>query len=153
MEHLFVFSIGPVQDFIATARRCQDLWFGSWLLSDLARAAAIAVKQFGGADPLVVPGELTNDSASVANEVIAVLDADPAIVAARAKAAVASRLDEHVATFFAGIPTIKDGGYFHRDVAESQVRGLLETYWAAVPNNGKFGEARDRAKTILVHRR
>jgi CRISPR-associated protein Cmr2 len=32
---LLVFSIGPVQDFIATARRTQDLWMGSYILSYL----------------------------------------------------------------------------------------------------------------------
>ena len=36
MKYLFVCSIGPVQDFIATARKSRDLWFGSWLLSELS---------------------------------------------------------------------------------------------------------------------
>ena len=31
-----LFTIGPVQDFIATARKTQDLWSGSYLLSYLA---------------------------------------------------------------------------------------------------------------------
>jgi len=40
MPHVLVISFGPIQDFIASARRCQDLWFGSYLLSELARATA-----------------------------------------------------------------------------------------------------------------
>ena len=40
MEYLFLASIGPVQSFIASARRTRDLWFGSMLLSELAKAAA-----------------------------------------------------------------------------------------------------------------
>ena len=36
---LLVFSIGPVQDFIATARRTQDLWMGSYILAYLSAAA------------------------------------------------------------------------------------------------------------------
>ena len=43
-RHMLLISLGPVQDFIASARRCQDLWFGSWLLSDLARTTAEEVK-------------------------------------------------------------------------------------------------------------
>lgn len=39
-EHLLIVSIGPVQDFIAAARKCQDLWFGSFLLSELATERA-----------------------------------------------------------------------------------------------------------------
>ena len=41
--HLLLISIGPVQDFIAQARRTRDLWFGSHLLSELSRAAAKAL--------------------------------------------------------------------------------------------------------------
>ncbi|HEU5014885.1 MAG TPA: type III-B CRISPR-associated protein Cas10/Cmr2, partial [Roseiflexaceae bacterium] len=39
-EYLFLFTIGPVQDFIAAARRTRDLWAGSQLLSELSRTAA-----------------------------------------------------------------------------------------------------------------
>lgn len=40
---LLVFSIGPVQDFIAAARRTQDLWMGSYILAYLSAAAMRAV--------------------------------------------------------------------------------------------------------------
>ena len=33
-QHLFIFTIGPVQSFIAQARKSQDLYAGSHLLSD-----------------------------------------------------------------------------------------------------------------------
>lgn len=45
---LMAVSIGPVQDFIAQARRTRDLWFGSHLLSELGRAAATALIDGGG---------------------------------------------------------------------------------------------------------
>lgn len=38
--HLVSIAIGPVQSFIAQARRTRDLWFGSFVLSELSRAAA-----------------------------------------------------------------------------------------------------------------
>ena len=43
MRSLFLVTLGPVQDFIASARRTRDLHFGSWLLSELSRAAACEI--------------------------------------------------------------------------------------------------------------
>ena len=39
-EYVLIVSIGPVQGFIAAARRSRDLWSGSWLLSEMAKACA-----------------------------------------------------------------------------------------------------------------
>jgi CRISPR-associated protein Cmr2 len=49
--HLLLITLGPVQDFIAQARRTRDLWYGSHLLSELGRAAARALVA-GGAEPI-----------------------------------------------------------------------------------------------------
>ena len=38
--YLYVLAVGPIQDFIAAARRTRDLWFGSHLLSEICKAAA-----------------------------------------------------------------------------------------------------------------
>ncbi len=43
VEKLFHFTIGPVQSFVAQARRTRDLWAGSFLLSWLAGQAMAAV--------------------------------------------------------------------------------------------------------------
>ena len=48
MSHLLAISVGPVQEFIAAARRTRDLWFGSYLLSEISRAVAKAVENQGG---------------------------------------------------------------------------------------------------------
>lgn len=48
--HLVSISLGPVQDFIAQARRSRDLWFGSHLLSEIARAAAKAIAEAAAAE-------------------------------------------------------------------------------------------------------
>ena len=37
-RYLIQVAVGPVQGFIATARRSRDLWFGSYLLSELSKA-------------------------------------------------------------------------------------------------------------------
>lgn len=52
------FTLGPVQGFVAAARRTNDLWAGSFLLSWLAGHAMAAVEQAGGS--IILP-DVTND--------------------------------------------------------------------------------------------
>jgi CRISPR-associated protein Cmr2 len=62
--HLLLVTLGPVQDFIAQARRTRDLWYGSHLLSELGRAAARALVD-GGAK-LIFPALQAGDPQLVA---------------------------------------------------------------------------------------
>jgi CRISPR-associated protein Cmr2 len=62
--HLLLITLGPVQDFIAQARRTRDLWYGSHLLSELGRAAARALVD-GGAK-LIFPALQAGDPQLVA---------------------------------------------------------------------------------------
>ncbi len=50
-----IFSLGPVQEFIAAARRTQDLWMGSWLLSYLSWKAMEKLAADFGPDVIVFP--------------------------------------------------------------------------------------------------
>ena len=50
-----LFAIGPVQEFIATARKTQDLWAGSYLLSYLSWCAMKVVSEEFGPDSLIFP--------------------------------------------------------------------------------------------------
>ncbi len=50
-----LFSLGPVQEFIATARKTQDLWMGSYILSYLSWQAMKAVVEEFGPDVIVFP--------------------------------------------------------------------------------------------------
>jgi CRISPR-associated protein Cmr2 len=43
MNHLIQINLGPVQGFIATARRSRDLWFGSYILSELSKSVALSL--------------------------------------------------------------------------------------------------------------
>lgn len=62
--HLLLVTLGPVQDFIAQARRTRDLWYGSHLLSELSRAAARALT--GGGAKLIFPSLQVGDAQLVA---------------------------------------------------------------------------------------
>ncbi len=79
-KYIVILSVGPVQSFIAAARRSRDLWSGSWLLSELSKACALALHQ-KGAD-LIFPA-ITNESDlqagspfSVGNKIQAVVTAE-----------------------------------------------------------------------------
>ncbi|OOP55637.1 MAG: type III-B CRISPR-associated protein Cas10/Cmr2 [Candidatus Brocadia carolinensis] len=52
---LLLFSIGPVQDFIATARKTQDLWSGSYMLSYISWTAMKAISEEMGPDSIIFP--------------------------------------------------------------------------------------------------
>jgi len=49
-KFLFLFTIAPVQSFIAQARKTQDLYTGSWLLSELCRRAAQEAKRIANSE-------------------------------------------------------------------------------------------------------
>ncbi|MCK9174760.1 MAG: type III-B CRISPR-associated protein Cas10/Cmr2 [Desulforhopalus sp.] len=53
-QYLLSISVGPVQEFIASARKLRDLWYGSWLLSELSKAVAKYLSD-AGCD-LIFPG-------------------------------------------------------------------------------------------------
>ena len=47
-EYLYIFTIGPVQSFISQARKTQDLYAGSYLLSHLCRIAGKKAEELSG---------------------------------------------------------------------------------------------------------
>jgi CRISPR-associated protein Cmr2 len=84
MRYLFLIHIGPVQDFIASARRTRDLAFGSWFLSELSRAAAREIEAQNGLDSLIFPApakpemlQRNNQEFLVANKIIAWVQQSP----------------------------------------------------------------------------
>ncbi len=68
-KYLISVAIGPVQDFIASSRRSRDLWFGSWLLSEISRAAAEFVIEKNG--ELIFPTDLKEN---VVNKILAIIN-------------------------------------------------------------------------------
>ncbi|NLC10650.1 MAG: hypothetical protein GX767_00165, partial [Firmicutes bacterium] len=52
-QNLFLFTVGPVQSFIANARKTQDLYAGSFILSYLCRTGMEKVREF--TDEIILP--------------------------------------------------------------------------------------------------
>ena len=157
--HLLLISLGPVQDFIAAARRCRDLWFGSWLLSELSKAAAGAVAHVAHdkAESLVFPSVQSladlapNSSLNVANKILAVVD-DPAGAARAAQEAASRRLRDICEQSFAQVGR-NDLVDWTR--ARAQITDLLEFYWVSVPQSGEgsWKQDRNRVEALMAARK
>lgn len=159
MAHVLIVTLGPIQDFIAAARRTRDLWFGSWLLSELSKAAAQAMAEECGLDSLVFPGVSKPDdlyaesSTSVANKIVLrVPDGkSPAAVAERGWEGLKARLSWLRDQAFNKISP----QFFARETAEAQVDDLIEYAWVSAPESGPGGYsgARRRAEELLAARK
>jgi CRISPR-associated protein Cmr2 len=139
MAQLFIVTIGPVQDFIATARRTRDLWFGSWLLSELSREAALAVVRFDPRCSLIFP---SGDAASLAkrehdvvNRIVAeVPDAeDGAQLGITVEEAIRERLRSIWRQTVERRSSLRDDTEWDRVRANEQIDDMLEVAWAVVP--------------------
>ncbi len=71
-QYMLMFSLGPVQSFIAQARKTRDLWLGSFLLSTLMEAALEAIPD----DALVFPASkvIENNIPDLPNKFVAIFD-------------------------------------------------------------------------------
>lgn len=149
-----LFSIGPVQDFIATARKGQDLWFGSWMLSDLARTAAKTAQERGAM--LIMPSPVSlDDQSAIANKVLARVDARDAVTVANAvEGAVRAKLADLAESVFDRIANEAEGKYLRGDNANAQVADLPEIAWVVVDDVADdWGETRRRAEAALAARK
>lgn len=157
MAHLLVVGLGPVQDFITAARRSRDLWFGSWLLSELARAAAGALATPESGATLIFPDPAAlapGNTASIANKVLAVVPGDPQKVAVVVKDAVYARLRELRDDAFGHI--IRRGAPYYDVDARDQVDDLPEFYWVALPladDPAAYRPTRARLEALLASRK
>lgn len=163
MTYVFNLSIGPVQEFIASARRSRDLWFGSWLLSEVSKAAAKVV----GREKLVFPcvesdedlepveykdgARVRGTDFNVVNKIVAIVEEEPRALAVRVKAAMDERLEWLRAEAYArlNLSLVKES------IARKQVADLLEFYWAVCTVEGEDGyeRAREESEALLAARK
>ncbi|GAB6186806.1 type III-B CRISPR-associated protein Cas10/Cmr2 [Thermopirellula anaerolimosa] len=140
MSHLIAISIGPVQEFIAAARRTRDLWFGSYVLSELSRAAADCVRGLGG--ELIFPA--STGTSGIANVILAELsEHDPADVARQAKEAVRRKWKEFCDDALNAVSAC-----IRKEIWDSQADDVIEFYAAWVVRSDNY--ARDRARLMRL---
>lgn len=151
MSHLIVMSVGPVQEFITAARRTRDLWFGSYLLSEISKAVAKYVRDSGGG--LIFPHpEADLQAASdlnVANVILAELaSGDPKKLAQGAKETARNRWLE-----FAEEARRKAQGAVWAHIWNDQVEDVIEFYAAWVERTSNYKADRIRLMRLLAGRK
>lgn len=155
--YLMICHIGPVQEFIASARRSRDLWFGSWLLSELAKAAALEIVEQNGGNveqSLIFPApnsvsELRSEMMNVANRIVAQTTRDPSAIGKAVRNRVHDRLRELSHEAFLRLGTHP----FDRESAQKQIDDSLELFWVAYPLDGSYAEARKKAEALMAARK
>lgn len=156
MKHLMIFSVGPVQEFIATARRSRDLWYGSWMLSELSKAVAKAVYNHSG--ELIFPSPTEQDALDPSskfispNKIVAIIEGDPqSVVNDKEKGIYQAVVDRLNALWQDARDRVK--GNIHDGLAKEQVDDLVEFYWVSVPLNDDYSKSRDMAEHLLAVRK
>jgi CRISPR-associated protein Cmr2 len=169
-ENLLVFSIGPVQGFIAAARKIEDLWSGSYLLSYLTEQAILTVLELAEEHgiyceivyPSVNPVELRQkrtpkniEVASLPNRFVCYLKANQQRVAKLARQAeqvVKNSLAEVGLFALERVfpPDLKQD--YMKELLEQQVMALLEVFWATERLHGEedFARAREQVENRLA---
>ncbi len=176
MDYLVAISIGPVQSFIEAGRRSQDLWCGSWLLSEVSRAVALKLHQ-AQKGCLVFPSPDKPDEelkpqdpdssdpkivieANIANVIRAVIQVETKEqieeVVEKAKQAATQRLDAIIDDVQANKLTafFIDSNLIDSERFEKQKHDILETYAAWVKfDSDQYGKASDRLGMLLAARK
>ena len=154
MPSLVALSVGPIQEFIAAARRTRDLFAGSKLLSELSKAAAKGLKEAGGITIFPAPAcNLEFDSEDlIANIILAEVDGNPSEALEKAKKAVQEcwiNIANKVYANFANEDVLR------KDVWDSQILDVLELYgaWVSFEKDNPFQSARASLMRILAGRK
>lgn len=165
-RYIVIFTVGPVQSFIASARKTEDFWSGSYILSHLVREA---IKQFYQLDancevvyPLVTREELRSPSArdfriaSIPNRVTVVMKGTEEKVGGWLR-----EVEDNVRQVFLDFcfqairrvfPHLTAEEYEWLEMmVEQQVQSFLEVYWVAEPYepSASFRTVRERAERRL----
>ncbi len=154
-KYLLSIALGPVQDFVQAARRTRDLWFGSYLLSDVSKCVAASLVEDGAT--LIFPHkESLSGSQAVANKILAVFEGESVVrVLDRAHHAATTWLRETAQT---AVQALQRELSSRRDVFDEalffrQVDDFLEFYAAWVPMTDTYDRDRRRVEGILAARK
>lgn len=144
-DAILVFTFSPVQQFITEARRAADLFTGSRILVELARAAGEVI----GEDRLIYPRSLDSD---VPNKLVARVPAEKAkTIAENAREALLAKwceiADEARNKLRSSGPTPDQ---VWEAIWRRQIENLWEIYWAAAPMEGRsYKDAYNEASRVL----
>ena len=157
MSYLLSIAIGPVQDFIAAARRSRDLWFGSYLLSELSKAIALGLHHRGA--QLIFPPPPTGleelnpaSSFNVSNKIMAIVASRPDADLLAALRADAQQILQRA--FASAEKKINDRIKLEQSFCREQLASLLEFYAVWVPySESNHAVCRGESELLLAARK
>ncbi|MCS7069774.1 MAG: type III-B CRISPR-associated protein Cas10/Cmr2, partial [Meiothermus sp.] len=147
MSHLLTISIGPVQDFIAAARRTADLYAGSQILQELSKHAAQHLATKGA--QLIFPADQKADGA---NKILAEVTKCPKALAQEVKEALRKKLEDIWKDTLSKLPE-SNRNHIDEQRAKKQLEHFLEFYAAWVPLGEDYAKAREEVERLLAGRK
>lgn len=156
MSTLLSVAIGPVQEFIAAARRTRDLWFGSYLLSEISKAAAKVVSATAGAELVFpappTPADLLPDTLFNASNILLVKLADHVDAGAlslQMQEAAVDRWDTLAADALGGLKT----EWIVSSRWNQQLKDVVEFYAAWMPVVDGYAKTRSQLMRLMAGRK
>ncbi len=155
MPHLFLFTIGPVQSFIAQARKTQDLYAGSRILSELCKAGIKKAQAYRAEIIFPYIDADFNNTKSLPNRFLAIVPKHETESFAQIGAAVEKAVREEWesdADYIVG-KLLLDGKIKDitaiKNVFDTQIANHLEIYWVFEPVNDDYKIAYERSEKLL----
>lgn len=165
-NYLLSVSIGPVQGFIASARRTRDLWFGSELLSEISKAVALCLQNAElkeGSTQLVFPAPECDDDLqpgsrfNVGNKILVEVTQAGAgeirQISERAKKAAQERWFELAKKSLNEIQSRHQEFHVRDQVWENQLEDVIEYFSAWTPLTADYAASRQRVEQLLAARK
>lgn len=144
MKYLFLFTVTPVQSFIAEARKVQDLAAGSQMLSDFIDQAIqyLLDRNFSTEEDVIFP---SIELKSKPNRFLAFIETDD-------PDQVGKDLEKYIRekVFLAKAwEALKKYYPNHLDNAISQLEDFLKIYWVAIPYSGDYVRDNQKIERLL----
>ncbi|MFN7017180.1 MAG: type III-B CRISPR-associated protein Cas10/Cmr2 [Fimbriimonadales bacterium] len=151
MKYLMGIAIGPVQEFIAAARRTADLTAGSRLLVETAQAIAQVLENPNHNAVLIFPA----DSRTTApNKLLCIVEGEPCEIARTAKEAALQHLRTQWKEAYNKRMKPEVQKLVDTELVDWQLDNFLEFYAAWVPLEGtQYHKARERLERIIAGRK
>lgn len=156
MKHLLLISIGPIQEFIASARRSRDLWYGSWMLSELSKAVAKSLHEVSGG--LIFPSPTEQDALEPSskfispNKILAIIEGDPHSIVNDKDKGIYEIVRNRMQALWKDACG-KLNGNIHDELAKEQIDDLVELYWVSIPFDDDYPKTRATAEHLMAARK
>ncbi|BCW95552.1 MAG: type III-B CRISPR-associated protein Cas10/Cmr2 [Fimbriimonadales bacterium] len=147
-NYLMTIALGPVQEFIAAARRTADLSAGSKLLVNLATHLAKWLQNEHHAE-LIFPA---NTQTGAPNKLLFTVSGEPHKIAHAAREEAHQYLREQWDKCAKSLPPAVQS-LLDIELVNWQLKNFLEFYAAWVPLNGDYRQARTRLEQLLAGRK